>query len=387
MLVPAMPPVPASAAQATTLTIYSSLPLQGATRPLSEDVVLAIKLALREHGNTAGGHPLHYLSLDDATAAEGGWDANQTRANARHVALDDAAIAYIGEFNSPATAYSLPTLNEAEVLQVSPANTARGLTQAGPGAVRGEPGKYYPSGRRTYGRVVPIDDVQGAAQAELMRRRGVRRLFVLDDEQAYGRGVATFTARAARRAGIRVVGRAAWDSFDSSTARLAARARRTRADAVFAGVHVNDPSTQLFNALHRALPAADLYGPDGLTSGGFETGLTRGAQRHTLLTDPTVGTAALPPAGRAFARRFEARYGKRPGPWAVFGYAATQAVLDAVDRGGADRAAVLDGFFGPHDTALGHFRIRKSGDTTLRRFGVYRIRRGRLRFVRAVTPP
>ena len=41
-------------------------------------------------------------SLDDATAAAGKWEAGATSANARKVAQDDSAIAYIGEFNSGA---------------------------------------------------------------------------------------------------------------------------------------------------------------------------------------------------------------------------------------------------------------------------------------------
>ena len=124
-----------------TVTIYSSLPLQGASRPQSEDIIKGIKLALKQANNKAGNCNVKYVSLDDATAAAGKWEAGQTSANARKVAQDDSAIAYIGEFNSGASSISMPILNEAGILQVSPSNTHYGLTKSGPGAEPGEQDK------------------------------------------------------------------------------------------------------------------------------------------------------------------------------------------------------------------------------------------------------
>src|ERR687893_2601616 len=151
-----------------SVTVYSSLPLQGASRPQSEDVIRGIQLALKQKGGKCGDFTVNYKSLDDATAAAGKWEAGQTSANAREVAQDDKAIAYIGEFNSGASAISIPITNEAGILHVSPSNTAYGLTKSGPGADEGEPDKYYQANPdvRNYGRVVPIDNIQGAALAQ-----------------------------------------------------------------------------------------------------------------------------------------------------------------------------------------------------------------------------
>ena len=74
---------------------------------------------------------------------------------------------------------------------VSPANTYVGLTHTGPGTAPGEPGKYYPTGKRNYARVVAADDYQGAADATLAQQLGVKKLFILNDKQAYGAGVAS----------------------------------------------------------------------------------------------------------------------------------------------------------------------------------------------------
>ena len=115
----------ARATGSTTLTIYSSLPLQGDSRPQSESVVNGEKLALRGgQGGKVGKFTIKYVSLDDSTAAAGKWDPGATSADARKAAQDKSTIAYLGEFNSGASAISIPILNEAGILQVSPSNTA-----------------------------------------------------------------------------------------------------------------------------------------------------------------------------------------------------------------------------------------------------------------------
>jgi branched-chain amino acid transport system substrate-binding protein len=138
----------AGEAHAQPLTVYSNLPLTGATRPQALAIVQGARLALEEAGGGAGAHSLRYVSLDDSTAQAGTWTPLKTARNARRAAGDDSAIAYIGEFNSGASAISIPVLNEAGLPQISPSNAAVGLTRSGPGTERGEPEKYYPTGRR-----------------------------------------------------------------------------------------------------------------------------------------------------------------------------------------------------------------------------------------------
>jgi branched-chain amino acid transport system substrate-binding protein len=155
----------------TSLTIYSSLPLQGDSRPQSESVVNGEKMALAEAGGKVGKFTIKYSSLDDATAAAGKWDPGQTSSDARKAAQDASTIVYLGEFNSGASAISIPILNEANIMQISPSNTYVGLTRS-EGADKGEPDKYYPAGKRTFGRVVPADHIQAAAQVTYLMDNG-----------------------------------------------------------------------------------------------------------------------------------------------------------------------------------------------------------------------
>ena len=100
------------------------------------------------------------------------------RADARKAAQDPFTIVYLGEFNSGASAISIPILNEANILQISPSNTYVGLTPA-EGADKGEPDKYYPSGGPPTGASSP-DHIQGDAQAAYQKASGCRRTFIVN---------------------------------------------------------------------------------------------------------------------------------------------------------------------------------------------------------------
>ena len=164
-----------AAAGGNTVDIYSSLPMQGASSAQTIPLVNGIKLALAQAGGKAGQWTVNYQVLDDSTAAAGKWDPGQTAANARKVASDPKAVLYIGEFNSGASEVSIPILNEAGIPQVSPANTYVGLTTSLPGSAPGEPQKYYPTGKRTFLRIVPIDSIQAAADLIAMKQRGLHQ--------------------------------------------------------------------------------------------------------------------------------------------------------------------------------------------------------------------
>src|SRR5262252_7431647 len=173
-----------------TVDFYSSLPMQGASSAQTGPLVNGIKLALSQANNKAGQWTVNYQSLDDSTAAAGKWDPGQTAANARKVASDPKAVYYMGEFNSGASEVSIPILNQGGIPQVSPANTYVGLTTNLPGSAPGEPEKYYPTGKRTYLRIVPIDSIQGAADLMAMKQAGCTKVAVANDKEAYGSGLA-----------------------------------------------------------------------------------------------------------------------------------------------------------------------------------------------------
>jgi branched-chain amino acid transport system substrate-binding protein len=376
----------AAVAYAQPLTVYSSLPLTGPNRPHALAIVQGSQLALEE----AGGHQIRYVSLDDSTARARRWTPFRASANARRAASDESAIAYIGDFNSGASAIAIPILNEAGVAQISPSNQAIGLTRAGPGASPGEPQKYYPSGRRSYFRIAPNDRIQGGALAVAMRDRGCRRVAVLDDAEVYGAGVAAWVLRASRRLGLRVVYRARIDPRSRRFGFVARRARRSRAQCVVFNGITRNGAVPLFRALARGLPQARLFGGDGIAERGFtdvrEGGVPPSVARRISVTAYPPAPEGLPGAGRAVLERYATRYGDRfPDPWAVYGYEAMRLVLDTCEKIGpdcSDRQAMIDALFQTkgRQSVLGTYDIDENGDTTLTDYGVYTIKGGELQF-------
>jgi branched-chain amino acid transport system substrate-binding protein len=369
-------------AQGDVVTVYSSLPLNGASRPQAVAIVRGARLALEERGGTAGEHPVRYVSLNDATARAGAWTPERTVQNARRAFSDPSVMGYIGEFNSGASAVSMPLLSEAGIAQISPSNTYVGLTRGGPGAERGEPEKFYPRVRH-YFRLVTNDRVQAAALATAMRDRGCRRIASVADRELYGAGVGVLTRRHARRLGLRIVvtETVRWRYPVVRVGRIA----RARPDCVaYTGITANG-AVPVFIDLGRRLRRARFFGSDGLAEAGFtdprEGGIPRRLARRVVLTVATLAPGAYPPAGRAFFERYAQRYGDpHPDPYAIYGYEAMQLVLDAVSAVGADRSAVIRWLRSVTDrpSVLGTYGFDRFGDTTLNSYGLYRIRRGAL---------
>ena len=373
-----------------TVNVYSSLPLQGASRPQTTAMVDGIKLALKEANNKAGQFTVKYESLDDSTAQAGTWTPERASANARKVAQDDKAVAYIGEFNSGASAISMPILNEAPVAQVSPANTAVGLTSDEPGADKGEPDKYYPTGKRHYVRIVPKDTIQGAALATLMKKDGCTKAAVLNDKEVYGAGLARNIVAAAEEQGLEITGNDGIDPKAPNFRSVAAGIKSDGADCfVFSGITANG-AVQLYKDVAAALPDAKLYGPDGVAESGFadpkEGGIPPEVQARTKVSVATLAPDEYTAAGKKFFADFERTYNEpNPDPYAIYGYEAMKLVLDTIEAAGdkgSDRQAIIDGLFATkgRDSVLGTYDIDENGDTTLTDYGIYAIKGGELEF-------
>jgi branched-chain amino acid transport system substrate-binding protein len=375
-----------------TVNIYSSLPLQGASEAQTKAMVQGIELALKQANNKAGNITVKYQSLDDSTAQAGTWTPEATSANARKVAQDDKAVAYIGEFNSGASAISMPILNEAAVAQISPANTAVGLTTNEPGADKGEPDKYYPTGNRHYLRIVPKDTIQGAALATIMKEDGCTNVAMANDKEVYGAGLSRNIENSLKEQSVKLAFNEGIDPKASNFRSLAARAKSGGADCfVFSGITANG-SVQIYKDFAAALPDAKLYGPDGVAESGFadskEGGIPASVAKRTKVTVATLDPESYPPEGQEFFTQFESEYGeKNPDPYAIYGYEAANLVLDAIERAGStSKEDVLKALFDTKDrqSVLGTYSIDENGDTTLTDYGVYTIEDGELTFDKTV---
>ncbi|HUR84001.1 MAG TPA: branched-chain amino acid ABC transporter substrate-binding protein [Solirubrobacteraceae bacterium] len=360
-----------------TLTIYSSLPLHGPDRERARDMVNAVKLALQQSGGKIGTLSVTYVSLDSSTAEKGGWSSDQVLDNARAAVRDLNTIAYIGEMDSAATALSLPLTNEGHILQVSPSSTYDGLTRSG-GRRPAEPERFYPSGLRTFGRVVPADHVQASALVGYMKTAGVKRLALLADRDLYGGGLADQIVAAATRQGVEVLDRGRIDARKRDLADSARDVAELGADAFLFAGGTSSGAARLYEAVAAADRDVLLFGPSAVSDDAFVRSLPTPVARRMRITTPLLPPRLLPAAARAFRSQFDTTFGRRPAPDALQAYEATRVVLDSIRKAGLkgnDREAVAEAFFETRDrpSVLGPYSIDRSGDTSLGTFAGNRL--------------
>jgi branched-chain amino acid transport system substrate-binding protein len=372
-----------------TLTIYSSLPLQGTSKGQSEAVISGERLALKEAGNKVGKFNIKYVSLDDSTAQNPGTaDEAQTAENARRAVQDESTIFYLGEFNSGGTKVSLPILNKANIPQISPSNTYVGLTTDKPGSEPGEPDSYYPAGTRTYARVVPADDIQGAALVTTMLEDGCKSVHIFNDKTTYGAGLARNIEISAEEQGLEVAGN---DGTDRNSPNYRSLAAGIDADCFVGSGVTGENYVQVFKDVAAANPDIKLYGPDGVAENAFtdpaEGGIPADVGARTKVTVATLGLEEFKKRNNQQAEDFFASFEEEyndstPDPYAIYGYETMKLALDTLEAVGdkandreAVRAQLLENTKG-RDSVLGTYDIDENGDTTLTDYGLYVIKDG-----------
>jgi branched-chain amino acid transport system substrate-binding protein len=347
--------------------IVSDLPLQGSSAGQTETMVNAIKLYLEQIGGKAGDFTVSYESFDDSTAAKGAWDEATCSANARKYVEDEAILGVIGTFNSGCAKLEVPIANEASLAYVSPANTAVGLTHEGPGSEPGEPDKYYPTGVRNYTRVVASDDFQGQIDATYMKDQlGVTSVYILDDKDAYGKGVADAFEIAAKDIGLKVAGHTGWDANAQNYKALMTQVKATGADGMFIG------GISCFNGGQVIKDKVSVVGDNDavklLVSDGFVLdSLFDEAGADTLAgtygSAPVLNPEDLTGAGKTFLDAYQAKYGA-PEVYTAYAAAAAQALVDAIGRSDGSREDVVAKLFETNitDGIVGPMAFNANGD-------------------------
>ena len=381
----------------TALTIYSSMPLSGASSVSGQAALNGERLALNRIGGRIGKYRISLKSLDDSTAQLGEWDPGQTTSNASRAIQDKRTIGYIGELNSGASAVSIPLLNRLGIPQISPASTAVGLTTGAPGASPGEPQKYYPTGVRTFARVVPNDKVGAAAIVRLQLGLGCKQVYVLEDGEVDGEDTAATFELEAKGSPLKVVAIQMFDPKATDYSSLAQSVAQTGANCVLISAIADTHAALLSEQVATALPTATVIGSAGLAESTYadpsQGGIPLTIDPRVMVVVATLNPASYPPAARGFYAAYERRYGAAQ-PDAIFGYEAMSLMLNAIDRAtdhgreAALRSNVRRAILTTRDrhSVLGIYSINRNGDTTLDQYGIWRVVDGRLRFRNVIAP-
>jgi len=391
-------PLPASSCSAIQnpagkYLIASDLPLQGSGRTQNVQMTKAIAYIFAQHGWKAGKYTLAYQSCDDSTAQAGKWDSGKASANASAYAQNPDVVGLIGTFNSGAAEIEIPVLNRAPngpVAMVSPANTYVGLTHGGPGTAPGEPGKYYPTGKRNYARVVAADDFQGAADALLAKSLGLKKVFVLNDKEAYGLGVGTNFKNAAVKLGIKIVGFTAFDGKASSYEALAVKIKSSGAQGVFVGGLICENGGKLVKDIKAGVPGVQIMLPDGFTPFSAVIKDAGAAAQGATISVAGLPNEQLKGAGTAFVKGFGKTIGKAPDPYSVYAAQAAEVLVAALAQSNGTRADVTAQLFKVKlaNSILGSsFSFNANGDVTANPVTIYKVKGKSAPTLKVIVPP
>jgi len=372
------------------IEIWSSLPRQGSSKGQTDTIVNAINLKLTQIESKVDGWTIKYVDQDDSTAEAGKWTPERETDNATKAVANDKLVAYIGTFNSGAAKLSIPVLCEAGIPMISPANTYPGLTVP-EGAEEGEPGKYYPNGcTRNYFRVVPQDNLQGLAAASWANELGVKKVYVLDDTEIYGKGIADAFELNAKNIGLEVLGHDAAPGKSTDFKATALKIKAAGAELVYYGGITQNNAGQLWKDLREAMADVLLMGPDGILEDAFIEAAGAAAE-GTLITfgggDPEnyTGTAAT------FKADYEAAYpGSSLQAYSIYGYEAMNvlaAAIETASKAGASdvktlRAGVIKALSETKDFpgVTGTFSFNEFGDTSTKLFTGFAVEGGSFKF-------
>ncbi|MFN8412774.1 MAG: branched-chain amino acid ABC transporter substrate-binding protein [Anaerolineales bacterium] len=365
-----------------TLKIVSSLPMTGSSLTQTQTIVNAMQLRLEQAGGKAcgGKYTVTYESWDDASAALGKWDPAVETENANKAAADKSIVAYLGTFNSGAAKLSIPILNAAGPLtMISPANTNPGLTKADKD-LPGVTDSYYPTGVRSYARVVAADDIQGKVAANFVKSLGASTVYILDDQELYGKGIADVFEATAKEIGLTVVGHEGIDpkaaDYKALMTKISTSNNGAAPDAIYVGMVVDNNAAQLLKdkvAIMGDNATVKFVGPDGIQTQAMIDGAGADVAEGVYASVAGVPFEELPEAGKKFKTDYEAKFGPLTEPYSVYGYetmsVALKAIEDVCAAGGdpTDRAAVNTAVHAIKDFsgALGTWSFDANGDTSL----------------------
>src|SRR3954453_2281927 len=373
-----------------TLTIYASVPLQGGSGDQGKAIENGAQIAIDQAGAKVGKFKITYKRLDDSLASTGAADEGKASQNARQALADKSAVGYIGEYNSGISKVTIPILNQAGIAQVSPANTYAGLTTSKvPGSEPGEPDKYYPTGKRTYARIPPIDSVQAAALLITLKQDGCKSVHIWNSKTTYSAGLAKDVVLEAPKSGLKIEGNNGYDPKAANYRQLAAN---VHSDCFVSTGEIEQNANQGLKDGAATNPSIKVYESDGdclNASADPDKGIPLNVAPRFKCTIATLDPKSFGAEGQKFFANYKKQFNtQQPGTYAIYGYEAMALVLDSIKRASNNgqnnvtRQGVVNALFQTKDrkSVLGTYSLDAEGDSSITDYGVYTIVNKKLTF-------
>jgi branched-chain amino acid transport system substrate-binding protein len=372
------------------LRIYTSWPMQGAMIPEGTGMKNGVDMAVGEVGGVVAGYCIEVVNMDDASPQTGKWDGAVEAENANKAVADPLAIVYIGTYNSGAAKVSIPINNRAHMAQITPANTYPGLTKKR-GAAPGEPEIYRPAGFVNYFRIPPADDIQGAVGAKWAKQRGAKKVYIINDQELYGKGIADVFEAAAKKLGLTVVANEGIDWKQPDQKPVLTKVRASGADLIYQAAVIETGAQLVIRQMKDlglvAARGVRYMGPDGL----YEDELLKAATCDAVMAvDFRMTYASLPfekmkGVGAQTYENYKKKFGKEPTGYALYAADSARVALDGIKRAAAQldkakditekREAVRQAIAGTKnfEGINGKFSLDENGDTTIETMSGFKV--------------
>jgi branched-chain amino acid transport system substrate-binding protein len=368
--------------------IVSSMPRVGNMKSITDQIAGAIQMAIADFEKVVP-FEVVYRDWDDATARSGFWTPGLEKENAENAVADKDVMAFIGPYNSGAARVSAPILNTAGLVQVTPSATWPGLTHKDPTSDVDEPDRYRPGKKITFCRVCPHDGSQGPLSADFAAEDlKAKSVYILDDRELYGHGVATAFKKRCAALKIMVLAHESINPTQTDFTKLMKKVAAARPDLVYFGGTTQSGGPQIAKDMNSEKVGCPLLVPDGCYEETFISAVGKDTF-DTLKCFVTVGginPASLKGAGADFLKRFKKMHDKSAGVYAIYGYEAAAVVLEALRVvGKKDREAIRKAVVSTKDFdkgLLGKWSFDANGDTTFQPLTVTTVDGGKFKAVK-----
>src|SRR6266700_1373421 len=226
----------------TIIKIATDFPTTGkeatSGKPAENGAALAVSQA--NANKTIPGYTLQFVPKDDV-GPSGIHDPTAGAANVRALIGDALVAGIVGPFNSSVAKAEMPITNQAPIAQISPANTNQCLTKSDPtpptscGGANNLIPTLRPTGKVNYFRIATTDDHQGPAGADYQAKLGYKKVYVIDDAETYGIGIANTFTTEWQKQHLTVLGRASEPGTTTSYVSLLTQIAATHPDFIYFG--------------------------------------------------------------------------------------------------------------------------------------------------------
>ena len=218
----------------------------------------------------------------------------------------------------------------------------------------------------------------------------MKKVFILNDKEAYGLGVATNFRNAATKLGIKTVGFTAWDGKATSYEALAVKIKASGAQGVFLGGLICENGGKLIKDIRAGVgPNVKIMLPDGFTPASSTIKEAGAAAQGATISVAGLPNSALKGAGKTFVtqlhegrrrRRTRTRCTRRRQPrcWSPRSRSRTAAGRDVTKQ-----------LFKINlkNSILGNVSFNANGDVTSNPVTIYKVKGNTAPTLKVIVPP